>query len=99
MGDLIEALIQFVAAIWGTDSDMRDNSAFGESPAERRDRRHVGWVCGGTILLNEVAVAIDMFEVDHDRLPNTLEELIPATNGLGVWPRPANRDQLKPDPQ
>ncbi|MGI6599993.1 MAG: type II secretion system protein GspG [Kiritimatiellia bacterium] len=33
--------------------------------------------------LNAVATALDMFKTDHDRFPATLDELLPATNGLG----------------
>jgi len=33
--------------------------------------------------LNAVATALEMFKLDHDRFPVTLDELLPATNGLG----------------
>jgi hypothetical protein len=51
MGNLIESLIDLVATIWRTDTEMRDNSVFGESEMERKDRKAVAWVCGGTIAL------------------------------------------------
>lgn len=33
--------------------------------------------------LDAVAMALETFKVDHDRFPATLDELLPATNGLG----------------
>ena len=51
MGDLIQSLIEFVAGIWHTDSEMRDNSVLGESKADRRGRSAVARVCGGAIVL------------------------------------------------
>lgn len=43
-------LIELVARIWHTDSEMRDRSLFGESEMEKRSRRTVRWVCGSMIL-------------------------------------------------
>ena len=47
LGDLIE----LVAGIWQADSEIRDRSLLGESKMERRSRRFVAWICGGTIAL------------------------------------------------
>lgn len=33
--------------------------------------------------LDAVATALEMFKLDHDGFPTTLDELLPATNGLG----------------
>lgn len=33
--------------------------------------------------LETVATALELFKLDHDRFPATLDELLPATNGLG----------------
>jgi hypothetical protein len=33
--------------------------------------------------LNAVATALETFKLDHARFPATLDELLPATNGLG----------------
>jgi hypothetical protein len=51
MGNLIAMLVDVVASIWQADSDLRDNSVFGESPMERKDRKFVGWICGSVIVL------------------------------------------------
>lgn len=47
LGDLIE----LVARIWHTDSQMRDRSLFGESELDKQSRRFVARLCGGTILV------------------------------------------------
>jgi hypothetical protein len=49
--NLLGALIELVARIWHTDSQMRDRSLFGESEMEKKSRRTVAWICGGTIFL------------------------------------------------
>jgi hypothetical protein len=47
LGDLIE----LVARIWRADSEIRDRSLLGESELDKRSRRSVAWLCGGTIAL------------------------------------------------
>ena len=50
MGDLIAHLIEFVARIWYTDSQMRDGSPMTSgSQFDRESRRFVAWLCGGII--------------------------------------------------
>ena len=55
MDHLIQGLIELIAGIWRTDSDLRDDSVLGESEIERKDRRAIAWVCGGAIALVAVA--------------------------------------------
>ena len=45
LGDLIE----LVARIWHADPEIRDRSLLGESELDKRSRRSVAWLCGGTI--------------------------------------------------
>lgn len=56
MGDLIGHLIELIAQIWQADSEVRDRSILGESDLERKSRRSVAWLCGGTIALLLLAV-------------------------------------------
>jgi hypothetical protein len=49
MGDFLGQLIELVAQIWETDTEIRNRSVLGESELERRSRRFVAWLCGGTI--------------------------------------------------
>ena len=51
MAVMLVELIELVARIWRADSEMRDRSLFGESEMEKRSRRSVAWLCGGTIAL------------------------------------------------
>jgi len=51
LGDLIE----LVARIWHADSEVRDRSLLGESEFDKRSRRSVAWLCGGTIALMVLA--------------------------------------------
>ena len=51
LGDIIE----LVARIWRADSEIRDRSLLGESELDKRSRRFVAWLCGGTIVLLIVA--------------------------------------------
>jgi len=44
-------LIELVVRIWHADSEIRDRSLLGESELEKRSRRSVAWLCGGTITL------------------------------------------------
>jgi hypothetical protein len=46
---MLEELIELVARIWYTDSQIRNRSALGNSKLERQSRRLVGWLCGGAI--------------------------------------------------
>ncbi|MEI6149630.1 MAG: hypothetical protein WCS01_11070 [bacterium] len=65
MGSLIEILVDFVAQIWTTDSDLRDSSVLGESREDRKDRKMVGWICGSTIVLVFVAGLIGWWWIEH----------------------------------
>lgn len=52
MGNFIAHLIEFVARIWHTDSEMRDRSAMtAGSQFDRDSRRFVAWLCCGIIVL------------------------------------------------
>jgi len=52
MGDLIAAIIDFVATIWAADSQVRSCTTLGESEHDRKSRRSVTRFCvGGVILL------------------------------------------------
>jgi len=42
---------ELIARIWHADSEIRDRSVLGDSELERRSRRFVAWLCGGTIAL------------------------------------------------
>ena len=54
LGDLIE----FIARIWHTDSQMRDRSLLGESEWDKQSRRFVAWLSGSIIgLLLLVGIA------------------------------------------
>ncbi len=55
MGSLVESLIELVAGIWRADSELRDNSVFGQSEEDRQNRKWVGWLCGGLILVVVIA--------------------------------------------
>jgi hypothetical protein len=46
---MLEELIELVARIWHTDSQIRNRSVLGDSKLERQSRRLVGWLCGGAI--------------------------------------------------
>jgi hypothetical protein len=48
---MLGELIELVARIWHADSEIRDRSVLGASQLERRSRRFVAWLCGGTIAL------------------------------------------------
>jgi hypothetical protein len=48
---LLEALIEFVRAIWSADNELRDGSLLGQSEMDNQSRRWIGCVCGGTIAL------------------------------------------------
>jgi hypothetical protein len=50
LSNVFEMLIELIAQIWRVDTEIRDNSIFGESEWERRSRRFVAWVCGGLIV-------------------------------------------------
>jgi hypothetical protein len=65
MGSLIEMLVDFVAQIWTTDSDLRDSSVLGESREDRKDRKMVRWICGSTIVLVIVAGLIGWWWIEH----------------------------------
>jgi hypothetical protein len=55
MGDLLGYLIEFVAQIWGADTEIRDRSILGESEMDRCSRRFVAWLCGSIIFILIVA--------------------------------------------
>jgi hypothetical protein len=44
-------IISMVEKIWETDTELRDQSLFGESRQDRQSRRFVAWICGGAIAL------------------------------------------------
>ena len=48
---MLGELIELVVRIWHADSEIRDRSLLGESELEKRSRRSVAWLCGGTIAL------------------------------------------------
>jgi len=48
---MIGRLIELVVRIWHADSQIRDRSLLGESEFDKRSRRTVGWLCGGTIVV------------------------------------------------
>ena len=48
---MLGELIEFVARIWHADSQMRARSLLGESEFDKRSRRFVACLCGGTIAL------------------------------------------------
>lgn len=48
---MLGELIELVARIWHADSEMRDRSLLGESEMDKKSRRFVAWLCGGTIAL------------------------------------------------
>ncbi len=48
---MLADLIELVADIWRADSEIRDRSLLGESEWDKRSRRSVAWLCGGTIAL------------------------------------------------
>ena len=52
---MLAELIEFVAALWKADSEMRDSSIVGESEMDRRSRRWVSIICG--TLLGLLAIA------------------------------------------
>ena len=52
---MLVELIEIVARIWRSDSEMRDRSLFGESDMDKQSRRFVAWLCGGTIVLLALA--------------------------------------------
>ena len=49
--NFLGALIELIARIWHTDSQIRDQSLLGEGEFDRQSRRFVVRVCGGAILL------------------------------------------------
>jgi len=52
MWDFIGSLIEMVARIWVTDSEIRDESPMTSgSEFDKESRRFVAWLCGGIILL------------------------------------------------
>lgn len=56
MGDFIEYLIEFVARLWYTDSEIRDQSPMTSgSQFDKESRRFVAWLCGGAIVLLLIA--------------------------------------------
>lgn len=44
-------MIELVIRVWHADSTIRNQSLLGESPRERKSRRVVAWLCGGTLVL------------------------------------------------
>ena len=48
---LLEALIELIVSLWQADSEIRDRSLLGESEFDKKSRRFVRWLCGGTIAL------------------------------------------------
>jgi hypothetical protein len=48
---MLDLIIEFIQKIWDADSTLRDRSRFGESDWDRRSRRQVAWLCGGSIAL------------------------------------------------
>jgi hypothetical protein len=56
MWDLIGDLINAVAQLWWTDSEMRDSSPMtAGSQFDRESRRFVALLCGGVIILLLIA--------------------------------------------
>lgn len=52
---MLAELIQLVATIWHSDSEIRDSSLVGESRMDRQSRRLMAWLCGGAIFLLTIA--------------------------------------------
>jgi hypothetical protein len=61
LGDLIELVMR----IWQADSEIRDRSLLGESEMEKRSRRSVAWLCGGTIALLVLAGVLWWWFSEH----------------------------------
>lgn len=46
---MIDSLIELISLIWKADSQMRESSLVGESPADKKSRRLMAWLCGTLI--------------------------------------------------
>jgi len=50
--------IEWIARIWTTDTEIRDQNALGESDFDRKGRRIVALICGGSIIIVILAAVL-----------------------------------------
>jgi len=62
---MLEYLIEIIASMWLADSGIRGRSHFGESEIEKRSRRSIAWLCGGTIAVLVLAGVLWWWFTEH----------------------------------